>query len=105
MWLPATHFATPRSRKLFPSSAAARPIANPRALSPRLLAAMSDLEKNSAGEPARESREEEASVGGPNASASPRGLPADPDAHLSPEERAKIVSSKFVGPPASGTRH
>lgn len=63
---------------------------------------MSDLEKNSVGGPSHESREEAASVSVQNASASPRGIPSDPDAHLSPEERAKIVSSRR-SPSAGGT--
>lgn len=48
---------------------------------------MSDLEKNSVREPSHESREEAGSLTARDGSA---GVPPDPDAHLSPEERAKI---------------
>lgn len=51
---------------------------------------MSDLEKNSLGEPSHESREEATSVSVHDASVSPRGVPADPDANLTPEERETI---------------
>lgn len=54
---------------------------------------MSDLEKNSLGEPSHESREEATSVSVHDASVPPRGVPPDPDAHLSRAEKEKIVSS------------